>query len=340
MVRVATLWEKLDGGRVRCGVCRRLCVIEPGRRGFCLTRENRSGELFTVIYGAVSSLHVSPIEVKPLYHFYPGTTWLSLGSLGCNFRCPGCQNWEIAHSRVDDAGRAVRTLEAPEVVNLALDRGCKGLSWTYNEPTVWLEYTIDASRLGKEKGLLANYVTNGYITPEALDEVAPALDAYRVDIKAFDRDTCRQLANTADFEGVLDSAVRAKEAHGLHVECVTNVVPGFNDGEAQLRALADWIVEALGADTPWHVTRFVPHLDLSHVPPTPVAALEWARAIGLERGLRYVYIGNVPGHPAENTHCHACGALLIERRSHGLVVSRVVEGRCPACAADIPGRWD
>ncbi len=339
MAHPAILWDKLDGGGIRCRVCRRRCAIGPGKRGFCLTRENHDGQLVSLTWGLVAAMHLSPIEVKPLFHFYPGSQWLSMGSLGCSFRCPGCQNWELAHSRVDESDRAAELIEPARLVELAIARRAKGLSWTYNEPTLWLEYTIEASRLGRERGLLANYVTNGYITPEGLDAVAPFLDAYRVDIKAFSRHAYQSLANIADFEGVLESAERAKRVHGLHVECVTNIVPGFNDDEAQLRSLADWIVALLGADTPWHVTRFVPHLDLRHVPTTPVATLERARAIGLERGLQYVYLGNVPGHPAEDTHCHACDALLIERRHHTAVCKRLAAGRCPDCHATIPGRW-
>ncbi len=340
MAHPAMLWDKLDGGAVRCRVCRRRCVVAPGKRGFCHTRENRDGELVSLTWGLVAAMHLSPIEVKPLFHFYPGSQWLSMGSLGCNFRCPGCQNWELAHAREHRSARAVELIEPVRLVELAIARRAKGLSWTYNEPTLWLEYTIEASRLGRERGLLANYVTNGYITPEGLDAIAPVLDAYRVDIKAFGRDTYLRLANIADFEGVLHSAERAKKAHGLHLECVTNIVPGFNDDEAQLRSLADWIVASLGADTPWHVTRFVPHLDLRRVPPTPVATLERARAIGLESGLQYVYLGNVPGHPAQNTRCHACGAILIERWHHTARRSRIAAGRCPDCQARIPGRWD
>ncbi len=339
MERLGILWDRADGERVRCRVCRRLCVIAAGERGFCLTRENRDGELYTLTYGAVSSLHVAPIEAKPLFHFYPGTPWLSLGSLGCNCRCPGCQNWQIAHARPGEAERQARELAPDEAVALALERGCKGFSWTYNEPTMWLEYTIDASRLARTKGLLANYVTNSYITPEALDAVAPYLDAWRVDIKAFDREAYRKLANIADFEGILESAERAKKHHGLHVECVTNIVPGYNDDAAQLGALAAWIAAALGPDTPWHVTRFVPHLDLADVPATPVATLERAHAIGREAGLQYVYIGNVPGHKAEHTYCHVCGALLIERRGHGVAQNRMLGSLCPFCGARIPGVW-
>ena len=359
MIRQAILWDSLGGGRVRCRVCRWRCVVEPGQRGHCLTRENRGGELFTLIYATVSSLQAAPIEMKPLFHFFPGTSWLSLGSLGCNFRCPGCQNWEIAHAQPDDAPRggagilpaeqgiagwkpapqAVQDLDPAEAVDQAITHGCKGLSWTYNEPTLWLEYTLDVGRLARPRGLLAHYVTNGFATPDALDAIAPYLDAYRVDIKAFNPDAYRRLANITDFEGILETAERAKRTHGLHVECVTNIVPGYNDDDTQLGDLAGWIVRALGPDTPWHVTRFVPHLDLSDVPATPVATLERAREIGLSRGLQYVYLGNVPGHPAENTYCHVCGALLIQRQGHRVVANHLLNGLCPFCAAPIPGRW-
>ena len=335
MEHEAILWEPAGEGRVRCRVCRRRCVIPPGGRGFCRVRENRGGRLVALTYGRVAALHVAPIEVKPLFHFYPGTMWLSVGSLGCNFRCPGCQNWQIAHA---EPGEAAREIEPGELVELAVRHGCKGLSWTYNEPTVWLEYTIDAGRKARERGLLANYVTNGFATPEALEAVAPYLDAYRVDIKAFDTQTYRRLANTDDLDGVLDSALRAKRLHGLHVECVTNVVPGYNDAPDQLRALARWISTELGPDTPWHVTRFIPHLDLSDVPATPVATLERARSIGLAEGLRFVYLGNVPGHEGENTWCDGCGALLIER-GRGVVKNRLRDGHCPECDRSIPGRW-
>ncbi|MFP4056548.1 MAG: AmmeMemoRadiSam system radical SAM enzyme [Candidatus Brocadiia bacterium] len=337
--RPALLWDRLDRQRVRCRVCRRRCAIEPGGRGFCLTRENRKGTLVALTYGQVAALHLAPIEAKPLFHFYPGSRWLSLGSLGCNFRCPGCQNWEIAHARVDGSGREVRPLQPAEVVAMATERGAMGLSWTYNEPTLWLEYTLDAGKLARERGLLANYVTNGYITPEALATIAPLLDAYRVDLKAFDADAYRGLANVADFQGVLDSAARAKHEHGLHVECVTNVVPGYNDEDRQLALLAAWIADELGPETPWHVTRFVPHRHLGEVPPTPAATLERARQTGRDAGLLYVYVGNVPGHPAEHSYCHCCGALLVRRRGQTAVENRVLAGRCPFCGVRIPGQW-
>ncbi len=337
MDRPAILWDTLEDQRVRCRVCPRRCLIPPGERGFCLTRENRDGTFYTLIYGAVSSLRVAPVEAKPLFHFYPASRWLSLGSLGCNCRCPGCQNWQIAHARPGGGTERLRDISPEQAVDMAADQPCKGLSWTYNEPTMWLEYTIDAGRLARERGLMANYVTNGYITPEALDAVAPHLDAWRVDVKAFTQDAYRALANVPDFQPILEAAARAKTTHGLHVECVTNVVPGHNDDEAQLTALADWIVDALGCDTPWHVTRFVPHLDMADVPATPVETLNRAHQIGLDRGLQYVYIGNVPGHEAENTSCHACGALLIERDGRSVRENRMLGRMCPFCGVEIPG---
>lgn len=340
MLRPAALWDRLDEGRVRCRVCERRCVIAPGHRGVCATRENRDGELVTLIYGSVSARHVAPIEQKPLYHFYPASQWLSLGSLGCNFHCPGCQNWELAHCRLDESLRPLDEMSPAEAVEMALARGCKGISWTYNEPAIWHEFTVETTRLARTHGLMANYVTNGYITPEALDEIAPLLDAWRVDIKAFDTETYRRLANITDPEKILTAAQRAKEVHGLHVECVTNVIPSFNDDHAELRGLAASIAAALGADTPWHVTRFVPHFQLSDLPPTPVETLDRAHEIGKEAGLWYVYVGNVPGHPARHTICHVCGAPLIIREGATATENHIWQGICPFCSAEIPGRWE
>ena len=340
MPALPDLWDKLDDKHVCCRVCERRCVIADGERGACLTRENRDGGLFALTYAAVSSLHVACIEQKPLYHFYPGSSWLSVGSLGCNFRCPGCQNSQIAHASADDAPRLTRHIEPADLVEKAVAEGCKGLSWTYNEPTLWLEYTIDTSRLARKRGLLANYVTNGYITPEALAEVAPLLDAWCVDIKAFDHYTHERLTGVPHFEKVLASAKLAKHTHRLHVECVTNIIPGYTDDIKQMGAIADGIVNTLGPDTPWHVTRFVPHHDMVDVPATPVATLERARTIGREHGLWYVYVGNVAGHPYANTICHACGAVLVERDGNRVVQNRVWQGICPFCSAEIPGQWD
>jgi pyruvate formate lyase activating enzyme len=334
------LYKILENGSIQCQICRRRCTIAPEKKGFCQTRQNVHGELHSLIYGRVSSIRVSPIEIKPLFHFYPGSRWLSLGSLGCNFLCPGCQNWEISHA---DVAKEIPSTEyiAPEtLVELAEKEDCKGISWTYNEPTLWLEYTLDTARIAKERGLLTNYVTNGYITEEALSLIGPYLDAYRVDLKAFSRRSYQKIANISDFEGVLDSIITAKYKWGVHIELITNLTPGYNDSREELHQMTQWIVDQVGPDTPWHVTRFVPHLKLSHVEYTPISKLEQARQIGIDEGLRYVYLGNVPGHPAENTHCPQCGELLIERRNYRILKHELRGNRCAFCDQTIAGCFE
>jgi pyruvate formate lyase activating enzyme len=221
---------------------------------------------------------------------------------------------------------------------MARKAGCLGISWTFNEPTLWLEYTVDGARIAKERGLRTNYVTNGYMTEEALRLIAPFLDVFRVDIKGFSDASYRRIAGVGAFRGVLESTAKAKEL-GMHVEVVTNVTPGMNDDEGELRGIASWIRDALGPGTPWHVTRFHPHHELADLPPTPVSTLEKARSIGKGEGLRYVYLGNVPGHPWENTFCHACGELLIERRIFEITKNRLEGNRCPKCGETIPGTF-
>jgi len=331
---------QLEDGLLQCQVCQRQCKIAPGKKGFCKTRKNVRGELFSLTYGRVSSIRVSPIEIKPLFHFYPGSSWLSLGSLGCNFLCPGCQNWEISHADVEKQIPLAEYISPEKLVHLAVDANCKGISWTYNEPTLWLEYTLDAARIAKEQGLLTNYVTNGYITQEAMNLLGPHLDAYRVDLKGFSTHTYKKIANISDFEGVLDIIKTAKYKWGMHVELITNLTPGYNDSENELHDMAHWIVHQMGPDTPWHVTRFVPHLKLSHLDYTPIHKLEQARQIGIDEGLRYVYLGNVPGHPAENTWCPGCGRLLIERRNYEILRYHLKGNRCEFCNQTIAGCFE
>jgi pyruvate formate lyase activating enzyme len=336
MIREALLYEKLKGEKVRCNTCPRHCVLGEGQKGFCFTRQNQGGRLFTLIYGEVASLSVNPIEKKPVFHFHPGSRWLSLGALGCNFRCPGCQNWELSHSR----GGTANYLSPQELISLAKRHGCMGISWTFNEPTIWLEYTLDGAKLAKEQGLYTNYVTNGYITPEALDTIGPYLDVFRVDIKGFSPTSYGRTAHISDFAPILEAAKRAKKEWGMHVELVTNIIPGCNDDEEELRGIARWIRDELGAYTPWHITRFFPHLELSHLDPTPIATLERAAEIAREEGLSYVYLGNLPAHPGENTYCHHCGRLVIKRQVFDILECNLRKGRCRYCDTPIPGQFD
>lgn len=336
MKKEASLYFRLDDAKVVCNTCPRHCVIAEGKTGWCRTRVNEGGRLYSLIYGEVSSLSINPIEKKPVFHFFPGSKWLSLGSLGCNFRCPGCQNWDIAHWK--DGRMDTEYLPPEAAVRQARNAGCLGISWTFNEPALWFEYTLDSAKLAKQQGLFTNYVTNGFMTDEALDMIAPHLDVYRVDIKGFSEKTYQRIGHVKEFRGILDVAKKAKGS-GIHVEAVTNIIPGYNDDPSELRGIAQWIRDDLGPETPWHVTRFHPQLELKHLPPTPLAALEKAHAVGKEEGLWYVYLGNVPGHRLENTWCHSCGKLLIERFLFDVIRNRITDGRCPACGAVIPGRF-
>jgi pyruvate formate lyase activating enzyme len=333
----ALLYKPLDRKGAQCNVCQRQCEIASGKSGYCRTRKNLDGELHSLIYGRVSSLRISPIEIKPLYHFYPGSQWLSMGSLGCNFLCPGCQNWEIAHAIAEQELESLRFVSPEESHRFARNNHCKGISWTYNEPTLWFEYTLDSAKIAREAGLLTNYVTNGYITFEALDLIGPYMDAFRADLKGFSDQTYKRMANISGFDGILRILERAKHFWGMHVEIITNLIPGINDHDEELREMARWICDSMGSETPWHVTRFMPHFRLAHLSPTPVAKLEHVREIGLEAGLKYVYLGNIPGHPAGNTHCPACKKCVIERGDYRILQCQIDSGCCSYCGEPIAG---
>jgi pyruvate formate lyase activating enzyme len=331
----AMLYDRAADGAVDCRVCPRLCHIKPGKAGVCRARVNRDGTLFAVSYGLVCSVAADPIEKKPLYHFFPGSTVLSLGSLGCNFTCRHCQNWQIARGDPAASMRDLRELPVRNLPVLAEHNDCQGVAWTYNEPPIWLEYIFDGAQLAHEHGLYTAMVTNGYITEEALDVLAPSIDAYRVDVKGFSNEQYAELCRIPDMAPVLAAAVRAKRKHDCHVEIVTNVIPTFNDDEATLRGIADWIVAELGPETPWHVTRFMPYLDLAHLPPTPIPTLEKAVRIGQDAGLEFVYIGNVPGHPGENTVCPNCRRLLVRRTGRAVEDVALRGTFCSMCGANV-----
>jgi len=330
--REAILYEKLTGGRVICNVCQWRCVINPGKLGLCRMRVNRDGSLYTMNYAEVSSVAADPIEKKPLFHFFPGTNALSLGTWGCNFHCQDCQNWEI--SCVDIAGTS-QQLSPQNEIELARKYNCAGIAWTYNEPTIWFEYTLDSAKLAKENGLYTVYVTNGYITPEALDTIGPYLDAWRVDVKGFSDGFYRKLAKISHWRGILDMAQRAKEKWDMHVEVVTNIIPTMNDDQEQLSGIATWVRDNLGELTPWHVTRFYPMHNLNYLPSTPVSSLERAYQIGKEAGLKFVYLGNVSGHEYENTVCYSCGRLNVRRIGYNTQVVGLDGSKCQFCGSEL-----
>lgn len=345
--REAMFYQILDSKRVQCGLCPRKCVIMPDKAGYCGVRKNEDGILYTLIYGKVSSINLDPIEKKPLFHFHPGSACLSLGTIGCNMRCIHCQNWEIAHVVLVEGvqqGKVYNILAedrtdmiSPEkLMEMADESGAEGIAFTYNEPTIWFEYTYDCAKLAKAKGLYTAYITNGYITPEALDTIGPYLDAFRVDIKGFTKDFYMKLAKVPNFETILEATKRAKEKWNMHVEIITLVIPGWNDDEEQLKGIAGWIRDNLGDRTPWHVTRFVPYLELRDLHVTPVETLDKARQIGFDAGLKYVYIGNVPGHKGENTYCPNCKHLLIERIGYETQIKGLADNKCDFCGESIP----
>jgi pyruvate formate lyase activating enzyme len=326
------LYETLPGGRVRCHVCQWRCLINPGKLGICRMRINRDGKIFAMNYAEVSSMAPDHIEKKPLFHFFPGTYAFSLGSWGCNFHCKGCQNWEIS---CVDIPRGSQQLLPEREIELTKDYNCQGIAWTYNEPAIWLEYTLDSARLAKKNNLYTVYVTNGYATPEALDAIGPWLDAWRVDVKGFTDAFYRQLAKIPHWRGILDVARRAKEKWHMHVEVVTNVIPTMNDDEEQLRSIASWIRDNLGELTPWHVTRFHPLHEFTHLSATPLATLEKAYQIGKRAGLKFVYLGNVPGHEYENTICYSCGKMVVRRIGYDIEVVGLDGSKCKFCGAEL-----
>ena len=332
----ALLYDKLPDKRVRCNVCQWRCIINQGKSGVCRVRRNSGGKVELLNYARASSIAADPVEKKPLYHFFQGSSVLSFGTIGCNFHCAHCQNWEIACVEEPEAFNSVlHDIPPEEAVRRAKKNNCLGLAWTYNEPAIWFEYTLDSARLAHENGLYTVYVTNGFMTPEALDMIGPHLDAWRVDIKGFSDHVYHELARIRQWKGILEVAERARHKWNMHVEVVTNIIPSLNDDERQLAGIAVWIRDKLGELTPWHVTRFYPHRKLMHLPPTPVATLERAHKIGRETGLRFVYLGNVPGHIYEDTVCYNCGNTVIKRTGYHIAASKVKGTVCAVCGADL-----
>jgi pyruvate formate lyase activating enzyme len=356
-MKEAMFYEPVADGRVLCTLCALYCKIAPGRRGACGVRVNVDQTLYTLVYGKVVARHIDPIEKKPLFHFFPGSRAYSIATVGCNFRCLHCQNYDISQqpksktpeiretggeqpevlclSLRDLAARIPgEDVTAEEIVHAALRSGCQSIAYTYTEPTIFFEFAYDTARLAAAEGLANTFITNGYITEEALRTIAPYLDAANIDLKSFN-DAAHKRMTGARLQPVLD-AIRAYKRLGIWIEVTTLVIPGHNDAEAELRQIAEFICN-VGTDIPWHVTQFYPAYRLLDRGPTPVETLRRARDIGYAAGLQYVYEGNVPGEGGENTYCHACRSLIVERYNHLVLAKRVREGRCPDCGAVIPG---
>lgn len=334
-VREALLYERMEGGRVLCKTCERFCVVKPGSLGYCGTRLNVNETLYTLVYGDISSLSANPIEKKPFFHFWPGSFALTVGSWSCNFACPWCQNWEI--SKYPPNPERGNYLSPQGFLRLVREERCLGTSISFNEPTLMLEYSLDVFRLARAEGYYNTYVSNGYMTLQALSKLVEAgLHAINIDVKGGGEAVKKYCG--ADVEKVWRNAKEAKRL-GVHVEITTLVIPGVNGDRETLQGIARRILEDLGADTPWHVTQYYPAYKALEVglyaSRTPPELLEEARRIGLREGLKYVYIGNLPGHPGENTYCPRCGELLIERFGFSITRFRLQDGGCPRCGEEI-----
>lgn len=333
-MKEAMFYFREDGKLVRCGLCRFHCLINDGARGICSARENHSGVLYSLVYGKIVAEHIDPVEKKPLFHFMPGSTTYSIATSGCNFHCRHCQNYTI--SQVTDKNPIHGYDRSPhEIVAAAKANKCSSISYTYTEPTIFYEFAYDTAYLAKESGLANIFVTNGYITKEALAKIAPFLDAANIDLKGFSEEFYRNIVR-ARLAEVLDSMIEYRK-QGIWLEITTLVIPGLNDSDSDLNGIASFIVEHLGKETPWHVSQFHPTYKLDAVPRTPVSTLRRAREIGLAAGLQYVYEGNVPGEGGENSWCPSCSALLIERYGYRIISNSIVNGACSKCGQKIAG---
>jgi len=327
--------EEAGGGKLRCVLCPHLCVVDEGAEGLCRARAVWNGSMVSLTYARPATIISDEIEKKPLYHFHPGTRALSLGSLGCNVLCAGCQNWQISHANARTETTRLPVLRPAQAVAMAVRHRLAGVAFTYNDPVVWIEYVHDVCAAFKKAGLYTAFITAGYLTDSALDYIAPVLDAFKFDLKAASAEGWARLTKVRDPAPALLATVRAKNRHGCHVEVVSNIVPGFNDGDAELSSMAHWVQESLGPKTPWHVTRFIPEFELSYVPPTPVRTLERAVDLGKSAGLEFVYVGNIPDHPRRHTVCPSCGRTVIERAGSKVDTRGVRGGSCAACGEDL-----
>ena len=331
-MREARFYEKLQDYKVRCHLCPHECVIAEGKTGICRVRENRNGTLFSVIYEQLTSHSVDPIEKKPLYHFHPGSSAFSIGTLGCNLSCDFCQNWEISQGTVP-----TYKMTSQDIVDLAQQYNCESIAYTYNEPSIWYEFVYETAVRARENDIYNVLVTNGFIEEEPLKEILPLIDALNIDVKAFTNNFYRELCR-----GRLAPVLRAVEIAKEYswVEITTLLIPGKNDSEEEIEALVDWVC-SLGVETPLHFSRYYPQHRF-HLPSTPVETLERARSIALQK-LQYVYIGNVWGHEGDNTYCYTCGNTVIRRRGFSVSLDGLQKQpevtTCKHCGAPIDIVW-
>jgi pyruvate formate lyase activating enzyme len=336
-MKEALFYETKDNKTVKCRLCNHFCQIREGGRGICGVRENQDGRLVSLVYGRLVSANLDPVEKKPLFHFLPGSTSYSISTVGCNFQCLHCQNWQISQYPHMNKGKITGDDYTPEeVVEAAVLNGAKSISYTYVEPTIFYEFAYDCAVIAKKRGIKNVFVSNGFMAPEVTRHLAPVLDAINIDIKGFTEKFYHEVCK-AKLKPVLDNVGLFHEL-GVWVEVTTLIIPGLNDSPEELRDIARFI-KGVSPVMPWHVTAFFPAYKMQDRPPTPIPTLRLARNIGLEEGLKYVYEGNIPGEGGENTYCPSCGSGVIKR--HGLWIreNRLEEGKCPDCKTPIEGVW-
>jgi pyruvate formate lyase activating enzyme len=337
VLKEAMFYEKSEDNLVNCNLCSHRCRrIADSNRGICGVRENIDGKLYSLVYGKAVARSVDPIEKKPLFNFLPGSLSYSIATVGCNFRCDNCQNYDISQLPKERKIIVGQEASPEEIVSAAKRSNCASIAYTYSEPTIFFEYAYDIAKLAKKEGLKNVFVTNGYITPEALREISPYLDAANIDLKSFSDNFYRKSCG-ASLQPVLDSIMLYKSL-GVWIELTTLIIPTLNDSEEELRKIAGFIKE-VGEDTPWHITQFHPMYKLPDLQRTPVSTLRKARQIGLEAGLRYVYEGNVPGETGENTYCYKCGKPLIRRFGYSIQENKIKNSACTYCGTKIDGLY-
>ena len=335
-MKEAMFCEKLDDEKVRCSLCAHQCVIKDGKRGICHVRENRGGTLYSLVYGKLISMNIDPIEKKPLFHFLPGSTSLSIATVGCNFRCQHCQNYDISEYPRKHPDIPGQTATPEDVVKAAERHGCESISYTYTEPTIFFEFAYDCAKRAHGKGIKNVFVSNGYTGAEATRTIAPYLDGNNIDLKG-DNDFYKEICG-ARVDPVKNT-IRLMRELGVWVEVTTLIIPDLNDSEKTLRGIADFLV-SVDSSIPWHVTQFYPTHQLTDKPRTPIQTLRRARDIGYEAGLKYIYEGNVPGEGGENTSCPTCKELLIKRVGYSIGNVTIKNGACSHCGSAIDGIWN
>lgn len=334
-MKEALLYKKIDNNKVQCQICAHKCLILPNKRGICGVRENQKGTLYSLVYGKAVAVNTDPIEKKPFFHFLPGTKSVSVATVGCNFSCLNCQNWGISQGpKIENSQIVGQDILPEKIVECALENKVPSISYTYTEPTVFTEYALDTMKLAKVKGLKNTWVTNGFMSKETLETIAPYLDAANVDLKSFENEFYQKVCG-ARLKPVLENLKQMRKLK-IWVEVTTLVIPTLNDKEEVFKKIASFIKNELGSETPWHISQFSPEISwkLQHLSPTPIETIEKACRIGLDAGLKYVYSGNVPGLASEDTYCPKCKEKMIDRTGYYIVQSHK-NGKCSKCGENL-----